>query len=337
MAKMGSDDWPAELRALRDEVVGRFFLPPDTSRLLQNLTDLRPSLPHKYSDLASTFETNISAVVATVGIPATLAWTAAEQSHWQRIYSAERIRALLIDAKPGESQGDLEARRGEHALRTASEAMREFEASTKGNQELVADTSRFLLNSLESSNLSAAAQELILQGCVLTWSALEVLSRDLFEAVLNSDPERALAVVQEPTARQRLRSRFTLDELAGFGFDVSSSVGSLLSSQQDFSDLATIKAAILPALSSEPTVAAALDDSRLWVLCQQRHLIIHRRGVIDARYLRATGDRGQIGSRLLVTPGQLDSHIEAVVKAACAMLAAAGKLAASRPDGARGG
>jgi hypothetical protein len=157
------------------------------------------------------------------------------------------------------------------------------------------------------------------------FSALEMLSRDLFESVLNTNPTKLKNIMCEPTARQRLQSKFTLDELATHSFDLSSSLGTLLSSQQDFSDLRTIKATILPALNADAALAAALGDKTLWVLCQQRHLIVHRRGVIDSRYLEATGEQLPIGSRLSVSPSQLESQLEAVVSTGTALLAAAGR------------
>lgn len=325
---MSSDDWRSRAKDLAEEIMGRFFVPREPSEFLPRFGEIKASLPPKYSELAAAFEKNVSAVVATVGIPVTLASAAAEGSHWQRIHSAERIRALLLNAEPGEIEAALEVRRNEHALKIASERMQEFVASSDGRDKIAADACAFLSRSYGSSNLSEAAAELILQGTALTWSALEILSRDLFEAILNFDPKRVLAVMQEPAARQRLQSRFTLEELASFGFDLSPCLGSLLSSQQDFSDIRTIKAAILPALNSDPAVAAALSEKTLWVLCQQRHVILHRRGVIDARYIEATGEQQPIGSRLSVKPDELVSQIDAVVAAGTTLLTSAGRHAA---------
>ena len=116
-------------------------------------------------------------------------------------------------------------------------------------------------------------RRLILQGTVLTWSALESLARDLFEMVINSDPRRALTIMQEPNAKQRFQIRFTLEDLAEFGFEPSSSLGSALSLQQDFSDIRTMKVALIPALRFDSAVAAALADRHLRLLAQQRHLV----------------------------------------------------------------
>ena len=324
---MGTDEWRTKARALATEATERFLVARDPAELLSNVSNLKSTLSPKLAALSAAFEQNISAVVATVAIPVTLASGASEGSHWQRIHSAERIRALKLEAEPGEDKVALDTRRESHAREVASRRMLEFAGSSDGRDTMAADACRFLLEALKSSNLGDAADELLRQGIVLTWSALEILCRDLFEAILNANPKRALAVIQEPAAKQRLQSKFTLEELATAGFDLSSSLGSLLTSQQDFSDIRTIKAVMLPALNAEPDVEAALGDKALWVLCQQRHLIVHRRGAVDARYLEVTGENRQIGERLVIKPNDLESQLEKVVNAGRALLVAASKHA----------
>jgi hypothetical protein len=165
---MSSDGWRAWASGLATDIMERFLVPREPSDLLPNFADIRASLPSMYSELAGAFETNILAVAATVSIPVTLASAAAEGSHWQRIHSAERIRALKLNAEPGEDEVALSTRRDEGAFRIASERVREFVASRDGKDKIAADACAFLLMSLKSSNLSAAASELILQGTVLT-------------------------------------------------------------------------------------------------------------------------------------------------------------------------
>jgi hypothetical protein len=320
-------DRKVETTSLVNEATARFLAPREPSELLSSVTSLRDSLPPRFNDLCRAFEQNVSAVAATVGVPITLASAASEGSHWQRIHSAERIRALKLVAEPGEGDAALAQRRTSHAATAATERMREFVESKDGQHTLAADACRFLLEGLRSSNLGEAADELLRQGVVLAWSALEILSRDLFEGILNANPKRALSVIQSPAAKQRLQSKFTLEELASAGFDLSSSLGSLLSTQQDFSDIRTIKAVMLPALNAEPDVETALGDRVLWILCQQRHLIVHRRGVVDGRYLESTGETRKIGERLVVTPDDLDQQLDKVVNAGRALLLAASKHA----------
>ena len=325
---MNSENLLSRTRDLSKDIMGKFLVAREPSTLLSNFGEIKVSLPPKYSELASAFENNVTALVETIGIPVTLALAATQGRHWQRIHTAQRIRSRMIDANPGESEASLEARRNDHALKTATEKMHDFCSSREGINIIANDACAFLSDSLGDSNLSVAAAELMLQGTVLIWSALEVLTRDLFEAIINSDPKRILLVMQDPAMKQRLQSKYTLEELASVGFDLSSSLGSLLSSQQDFSDIRTIKAALLPALNSDAAVATALGDKRLWVLCQQRHVILHRRGVIDARYLEATGEQRPIGSRLSVTTAELELQIETVISAGSILLSAAVKHAA---------
>ncbi|HVP39845.1 MAG TPA: hypothetical protein VMS93_11755 [Candidatus Saccharimonadales bacterium] len=272
---MGTDDWRAELKLLATEATQRFLV-VDGAALTSSISNLKGNLSAELDVLAAAFEQNISAVGATVGMPVTLALAASEGSHWQRIHTAERIRARALDAEPGEDTDALEARRASHAREGASKRMHDFATSPDGRGALAADACRFLLRALSSADLSEAANELLRQGVVLTWSALEMLSRDLFETMLNASPTRILTILREPTAKHRLQSKFTLEELATAGFNLSASLGSLLPSRQDFSDFATVKAVMLPLLDSEPDVGAALDDKALQVLCQQRHLIVHR-------------------------------------------------------------
>lgn len=316
-----SDDWRKEASAFAKEATKRFLV-ADMEALRSCISTVAESLSPPLRALAAAFDQNISAVCSTVGLPVTLASTASEGSHWQRIRSAEGIRALKLGPSPGEGADELDARRASIASEVASQRMREFVSSPDGRDTIAADACRFLLQAIKFENLSDAADELLRQGVVLAWSALEMLSRDLFETILNANPKHAITILQEPAARHRLQSKFTLEELAAAGFDLSASLGSLLSSQQDFSDIRTIKAILLPILDSEAESYAALDDKTLWVLCQQRHLIVHRRGIIDMRYIEATEEQRTIGDRLFVSPDDLESHLGKVVNAGVKLLSA---------------
>lgn len=324
---MVTEDKRSEAKALAASVMRSFFVAPESSQILSGFAELRNRLQPRYAALCAAFEQNVSALATTIGMPVILGSAASSGSHWQRIHSAERIRALNTMAEPGENEVALEARRASQASQVAAKRMKEFVESAEGRDTIAVDACRFLLEALRSANLGEAAAELLRQGIVLTWSALEVLSRDLFEMILNFNPKRVLAVIQEPTAKARFQSKFTLEELATAGFDLSSSLGSLLSSQQDFSDIRTIKAVMLPALNSDKDLETALADKRLWILCQQRHLIVHRRGLVDGRYLEATGESRQVGDRIVISPADLDSHLEAAVIAGRALLMAASKHA----------
>lgn len=299
------------------------FLVVDAGELTAKIGSLNGELTDRVKVVAAAFQENVSAAATTVGIPVTLAWAASMRSHMQRIHAAERIRSLILTAEAKEDAAALDVRRAAWANGSASQRFNEFRTSADGQSHLADDACDFLVETLKFGNLGAAASELLRQGVVLAWSSLEILSRDLFETIVNADPGRALLVLEEPAAKQRLQSKLTLQELAEVGFDLSSSLGSYLSSRQDFSDIRTIKAVLSPALESDARVAAALDDRELWLLCQCRHLIVHRRGVVDARYNEATGEARIVGERLMVAPKALESQLAKVVDAGHALLQAA--------------
>jgi hypothetical protein len=49
-----------------------------------------------------------------------------------------------------------------------------------------------------------------------------------------------------------------------------------------------------------------LGDNRLWILWQRRHLIVHRRGIVDISYIQKTGDKAAIDTRIALTGYDLD-------------------------------
>src|SRR5207248_2920131 len=137
----------------------------------------------------------------------------AHESHFQRIYIAERIRARSIEAdaiRPGES---LEEVRDQEANRKAHGQMTEFARSHDGRNAIIGDVCRILLDGLRHG-LHDAAQELLRQGAILLWSAFEVFFRDVFELYLNRDPTRIKALVRHPETRKRFEAeKFALDML----------------------------------------------------------------------------------------------------------------------------
>jgi hypothetical protein len=180
---------------------------------------------------------------------------------------------------------------------------------------VIGDICAFLLNGVKNG-LDAAAQELVLQGMVLLWSAFEVLCRDVFEALLNENPQLIQTLMDHPDTRKRFEAeRLPLDTLINHDFNLSARLGTVLVSQQDFSDLRTIKAVYAVLFPTGVGLREAFANGKLWTLFQRRHLVVHRRGVIDRAYIDATGDAGVVGTRLVVRPRTLEDGLKFVVSA----------------------
>jgi len=279
------------------------FVPPSPEGCFADLDAAAASLRPEYRPVVEAFRHSLMSTVSTVSMPFSLASASVEQSHFQRLHTAERIRA-----------DDLSTEDQEEAARAkANSRMLDFVQSQDGRQALIRDTCLFLLSSL-GLGLERAAQELLEQGLALLWSALEVLCRDTFETTLNAVPAKAKALVDDPTTRNRFEAgRLPLDTLLEYGFDLSGKLGTVLVTQQDFSDLRTIKAVYSVLYPRCADLRQALSHRELWILFQRRHLVVHRRCVIDRPYLEATGETLDVGTHLIVTPNDFERALDVVI------------------------
>jgi len=207
----------------------------------------------------------------------------------------------------------------QEACRRAGSELDDFMKSTDGIAAINQATCDLLLRVLKQG-LESVPQELLYQGLVLLWSAFEVLYRDVFETLLNQCPGKVCDLNNHPDTRKRFEvERFPLDTLVQHRFDLSASLGTVLVRRQDFSDLRTIKAVYAVLYPTSTALLSALAEQRLWVLYQQRHLIVHKRGVIDRAYTVATGEACVVGERLAVTPQSVKDSLKVVVSCGTAL------------------
>lgn len=308
-----------ELNTRIRDMRAHFLVPPSMEEFFAEFEAAAVPLRPEYQPVAKAFRHSLASALSTVAMPFALASSSVEQNHFQRIHIAERIRARSIDddaLQPGE---DIETVRDREAHTKAHSRMREFVESEDGRNILIRDTCGFLLASLKHG-LEPAAEELLQQGLVLLWSAFEVLCRDAFETLLNGDPAKVRALISHPTTRKRFEAeRLPLDTLVQHGFDLSARLGTVLVGQQEFSDLQTVKAVYAVLFPDSSDLNPALAHRDLWMLYQRRHLVVHRRGVIDQAYLDATGEALAIGTRLIVTPRAFEGALSVVVSAGVAV------------------
>jgi hypothetical protein len=308
-----------EIIALVRQVDAHFFAPPQAEKIMADFDPATLSLRTEFQKIANAFRHNLISTISTVAMPFALADASAHQRIFQSLHACERIRATLIEEYPNQCE-DLEEYRERIAYEKASCRMRtEFCESPVGARVIIRHQSQFLLEGL-NHGLESAAQELLQQGLVLLWSAFEVLCRDMFEALLNADPAKVRELINHPATRKRFEvERLPLDALVQHGFDLSGRLGSVLVGQQDFSDLPTVKAVYAVLFPNGSDLNQALAHRGLWTLYQRRHLVVHRRGVIDQAYLDATGDASCLGTRLAVSPSDFSGALGVIVAAGTAM------------------
>ena len=106
--------------------------------------------------------------------------------------------------------------------------------------------------------------------------------------------------MSDPVAKRRFESRVSFGTLSTFGFDLSAKMGALLAEQRDLSDLNTMKAVFGALFPTATVLKGSLDDANLRLLSERRHVIVHRRGVVDESYIKAIGCAERAGERLRV-------------------------------------
>ncbi len=312
-----------ELRALAQRVTSSFAIPPNEDQLFAPLTEVMANVGQPFGESGRVLKANISGLISAVSMPYTLANRSSVDRHWQRIYSAARIRSLKLYAAPGERPEDLDLRREREAQARAQPEMDSFLRSAEGRDAVISDTLGFLERLYADEPLAGAANELILQGVVLCWGAFEVLARDCFTEHLNVNPNRALTLLEDQVAKRRFElSKISLETLAAHNFDLSARMGTLLAQQQDLSDIYSIKAVYQALFAGNADLRDALNDSDLRLLSLRRNLIIHRRGIIDVTYAAASNCSQRIGERLRLTPDELETHVGTIIKAASSILEA---------------
>lgn len=308
---------------LMTQLEEHFLVPFDETTYFGELNDLIPSLEAPFQSSAKTFAHNLHAVISTATLPFVLAEASTHSTHQMRLHIAARLGARSLGPEPGESEETLEARREEFASQRAGELMREFINSDESTRVLVTDVCQFLLGGIQRGTIEQPAAELLLQGAALSWSAVEMLSRDTFEAYVNLRPNFARILLSDPNTKARFGlTKIPIDLLAQFQFDVSNQMGSILAAQQDFSNLQTIKATFSLLFPDCQPLREKLHSKELWVLCQQRHLIVHRRGGVDEEFRQNTGCTQPAGSSLRIRPAELNKSITLVRDTGISMLQA---------------
>lgn len=291
-----------------------FVIPGGLERILKPVIG---AASPAFSGIASAFSENIHSVVLSAGLPYMFALESSHRRRHQLLQCAAELEAVLNTERTPDPKSSHNVRKDVDAR------MRAMTDSENGRASLNHEACCVLLQVAGSHELQAAATTLVLQAAVLTWSALEVLCRDVFKAHLNANPAAYTNLAADSEVKKRFElARVPLQRVADLGFDLSAKLGELLAEQNDLADLSTIRVTLLAMFPSDERLRLAFGQRDLWSLFHRRNLIVHQRGIIDPRYREATGDAGEIGSKLVIAPRELMNHVTTVSESASALLAA---------------
>lgn len=294
------------------------------------LTSLEPFLNDDRPHNASFFVAceGLNSVISAAVMPFELVRDSIIQRRFDMLHMAERIRAIPTpdssellerlgaqksnkEPSSGVSVDLLSANLEEEALASSFEKMSQFMISDEGKQFL-ADGIRYELNSrLQSENVRSASQELLIQTLNSSWAVFENFSKTFIVDWLNSNPRCAVSVSNTPELKDFFGKQIVdIALIDDHGFDLSRSMGTVLFNERRLDSLSVI-CTVFKALFSSSTVQSALGE-KLWLLNQQRHLFVHKRGIIDDDYLRKTSSNDRKGERLILKSGNIVEHLSAV-------------------------
>ncbi len=315
----------AEVAKIALEMRSRFLVPFPLEPCMSGVSNWSQRLPASLKQPIDAFCDAIIATHATTTLPYQLASSGASAIHFQRFHMAERIRSLKVG--PWESRTEDEKKVSEkNAYEVACNKFHSYQSSSAGLNALVEDLSSALLTALNNSATAEAADELLYQAVVSLWSAFEVFARDELTIVLNGWPSLTERLLSDPSTKKLFElPKISIDDLSSVDFDLSKSMGNVLFGSRDFSDIRTIKAAF-GSICDDPELARELNSDLLWHLNQDRHLIVHRRGIVDRRYLSVTKRNVELGDRINVTPDEVETYFKATTNAATAILQGLSKV-----------
>jgi hypothetical protein len=286
---------------------------------------LERSLNGQLVGVCGAFRQNILSVETTLSIPFTLVRSAVFNRRLALLRAAERIRA-----RGKMSAGETEPS-AEILKQADADAHERLIAGTAPSGDMHKKHVDQVIAELE--NLSAvpemreALHELLRQGIVLMWGAFEVLARDTFLSLLNTNPSLLPGLLSDEGVKKLFQLKSVpIEKLQRYGFDLSSSLGHLLLEQHRLDDLPSIRTVYGALLPSASRLHELLGSSELWLICQRRHLVVHNRGVVDAQYLEKTGDAAAVGQRLELQPEKVEAALSLVRGIGCEVLSAANSL-----------
>jgi hypothetical protein len=281
---------------VRAGIVTRQFLIGPPEGLKDRLNTIRAGTKDHLGDAAKTFVTNLESAVTTACLPFTFAHGTARQLRHQAIHAAERIRQLHAEYRHLD-----DATREANAAAKAQERFQAEMANKEVRSAIVETTIGFLLAYLHFDEVAEAVHELLRQVLVMVWGAFEVLVGDVVRAEVNRGPLLAETLLSADKTKRYFSNRtVTVQALAKHQFNVARTMGDVILADIHFDGLPMIRDVLGVLFEESKDLHRQLADNTLWLLWQRRHLIVHKRGVIDDAYLAHTSDNPPIGSKLIV-------------------------------------
>ncbi len=267
----------------------------------------------RINSMREAFISNLRAIVTTAAIPRHLMSSAMAAIHARDQHRLHSLLGMLA------SKGVLRETPQERAKREQALVTR---PSDEEGDRIALFIARLLIDFAESDSIGRA-YELLRQSTVLLWGAFEVCCKDVIAALLNARPELLLAVQADPRTRKQADPKsIDIDMLSAHGFNLSQCMGDWYTENSGTWSLQLVRDTLSVVCPHDAALHEALAHPALWQLSNDRHLIVHRSGVVDEKYRRQTGSQVPIGERIIVLPADLRAAAERVSSSGAIVLGA---------------
>jgi phage FluMu protein gp41 len=261
---------------------------------------------------------NLWSAIRVANVPFELTNRSVLDQRFDRLKLAELIRCRTKVELREITETEVESVAHEIALNRMSEELKNPEIISRHSEE----TTALLRRHLADGGFRASSQELLRQVLVICWGAFEILANDTVKALLNAKPKMISRFMEVRPYREFLSARWLMDSLETRNFNLSSTMGEVFCEVVKLDSLEKIREAIRVGLGSD-VIDAVLKDERLWKISQQRHLIVHRRGIVDARYIERTSGNETIGGALMLEGQYIEGCLEVVRDVGCKIFSTA--------------
>lgn len=274
------------------------------------------SCSEPFADAGLSLKENLETALNVASVPFLMAQSGA---------ASQRFHSLLIAAQIHFLKEPKEEDEEKRATLARGKAGQDFQIemdSEDGRSMIVEDVLRRLDGFLGNPEFRRAAGDLLNETLVMIWGAFEVFVSDIVRGILNTDPASALRLVTTDPARKYFRKDVSIEVLAARGFVLRDAMGDVLFSDQQLDSLPRMRDVLSALLPNSAQLHAAMAAPSLWLLWQRRHVIVHRRGMVDNQFIVNTGSGSASGSRLSVESDDVDEALLTVKNAAVALMRA---------------
>lgn len=278
------------------------FIPLDYGEFLKPINNIIDDIEKDYQLIGNVFIHSLNGLFLTISLPFNLTQSSVLKRRLQQFHLAELIRGTKTPKRDEKESLEIANKKFEKELGNKDEIKSMTEATL---QEL-----RQLIN---NEDMKPALDEILRQGTVLTWSAFEVFFKNFITQLLNDKPELIIELVNNSKTSSKFQlKKIDLLKLAEFNFNVSESIGTIFFENINFSNLSIIRDILSVVFPNNDLLRKYISESNMWNLNQGRHCIVHNFGNIDSDYINNTVSKAKIGTKLVVTPNELENQLLAI-------------------------